>query len=223
MRKLLASLLAFVGVTAAAGSPPKVETIDPRKILFTTPTLSNDIAQLERVEREPTESDFVFHEDEWSQVEFLPKEQLAAVERLLSEYKPFEQAHRAQHGWREVYVRKIQRLPVVSGARPGEQVATLLGVKIGPAPMLFSASTVSGRVKGGFSLPLGGNVTLYGYTDGQSIPVLGAIVGRNPDDSKLTQAFIKLNSSHGLILVDWRAQLVLKSVAPSGQIEVWRP
>ena len=223
MRKLVASLLAIVGVAGAAQPQPKVQTIDPKTILFTTPTLSNDIAELDPVDRQLNNTDFIFHEDEWSQVEFFPKAQLSEVQRLLSEYKPFEQAHRAQHGWREVYVRKVQRVPVVSGSQPVKHLEQLLGVSASAAPMLFSSSAVSGSVRNGFSLPLGGNVTLYGYTEGESIPVLGAIVGRNPDDSKLTQAFVKLSIRNGLILVDWRSQLVLVSVAPSGQIEVWRP
>lgn len=53
-------------------------------------------------------------------------------------------------------------------------------------------------MKNGFSLALGGNVTLYGYRDAQSVPILGAIIGRNPDDAKLTTAFMKLNADRGL-------------------------
>lgn len=223
MKRLLASLLAIVGVAGTAQTQPKVQTIDPKTILFTTPTLSNDIAQLEPANRQPSKADFVFHEDEWSQVEFFPKSQFPEVQRLLKEYKPFEKTHRVQHGWREVYVRRISRVPVIPGMHPVQQLERLLGVKAGAAPLLFSSSTVSGSVKNGFSLPLGGNVTLYGYTDGQGIPVLGAIVGRNPDEFRLTQAFMKLSSDRGLILVDWRSQLVLVSVAPSGQVEAWRP
>jgi len=197
--------------------------LDPKTILFTTPTLSNDLAQLEPALREPTNSDFVFHEDEWSQVEFFPRSQLGEVQRLLKEYKPFERAHRVQHGWREVYVRKVHRVPVLSGVDATHQLEVLLGAKTGAAPMLFSSGSVSGSVKNGFSLPLGGNVTLYGCSDAQGIPILGAIIGKNPDDSKLTKAFMKVNSDRGLILVDWRAQLVLVSVSSSGQVEAWQP
>jgi hypothetical protein len=223
MKKLLASLLAVAGLAGTVQAQPKVQMLDPKTILFTTPTLSNDLAQLAPVSRQPSDSDFVFHEDEWSQVEFFPRSQLSEVQRLLKEYKPFERANRAQYGWREVYVRKIRRVPVFSGADATRQLEGLLSAKAGVAPMLFSGSSVSGSVKNGFSLPLGGNVTLYGYRDAQGIPVLGAIVGKNPDDSKLTNAFIKLNSDRGLILVDWRAQLVLVSVSASGQVEAWQP
>ncbi len=223
MKKLLASLLALAGVAGIAQAQPKVQTLDPKTILFTTPTLSSDLAQLEPVHREPRDADFVFHEDEWSQVEFFPRSQLGEVQRLLKEYKPFERTNRVQHGWRQVYVRKIRRVPILAGGDATHQLEGLLSAKAGAAPMLFSGGTVSGSVKNGFSLPLGGNVTLYGYRDAQGIPILGAIIGRNPDDSKLTTAFMKLNADRGLILVDWRSQLVLVSVSSAGQVEAWKP
>lgn len=223
MKKLLATLLAFVRVAGNAQPQPKVQMLDPKTILLTTPTLSNELAQLEPVHRQPSGSDFVFHEDEWAQVEFLPRAQLGEVQRILKEYKPFERANRVQHGWREVYVRKVHRTPVLSGANAKHQLESLLGAKVGSAPMLFSGGSVSGSVRNGFSLPLGGNVTLYGFSDWQGIPVLGAIIGKDPDDSKLTKAFMKLNTERGLILVDWRAQLVLVSVSSSGQVDVWQP
>lgn len=223
MKNLLVSLLALAGFAGTAQAQPKVQALDPKTILFTTPTISNDLAQLEPVHIAPSNGDLVFHEDEWSQVEFFPRSQLGEVQRLLKEYKPFERAQRVQNGWREVYVRRIRRVPVLSGADATHQLEVLLGAKAGAAPMLFSSGTVSGSVKSGFSLPLGGNVTLYGYQDSQGIPILGAIIGSNPDDSKLTKAFMRLNSDRDLILVDWRAQFVLVSVSSSGQIEAWQP
>ena len=223
MKRLLASLLAFVGVTGSAQQQQKVQMVDPKTILFSVPTISDDIAALERVDRTPNESDFIFHEDEWSQVEFLPKSQLPEVKRILKELKSFEQAQRVQSGWRNVYIRKIQRIAVVSGSQPIQQLEKILGAKMGPAPILSSTSTMTGRVKDGFTLPLGGNVTLYGFTTEQGIPILGASVGKNPNDYKLTQAFMKLSSSNGLVLVDWRAQMLLVSANASGQIDVWKP
>jgi hypothetical protein len=64
---------------------------------------------------------------------------------------------------------------------------------------------------------------MYGYVDGNNVPVLGASVGKNPDDSRLTDAFLKLNASEGLLLVDWRAQLLIIGASSNSQLEVWRP
>lgn len=223
MKKFITSLLALAGLANAAPPQQDIQSLDPNSILFTTPTISNDIAPLEPVRQKPSNADFIFHEDEWSQVEFFSKGRLAEIQRLLKEFKSFEQANRAKVGWRKVYVRKITREPIVVGSGAIQQLEQLLGVKATTPPILFSSSELSGRVKNGFSLPLGGNVTLYGFADDRGIPVLGANVGEHPDDLKLTNAFMKLNSKKGLILVDWRAQVVLVSVDKSGQINVWRP
>jgi hypothetical protein len=49
------------------------------------------------------------------------------------------------------------------------------------------------------------------------------MVERGGEDLKLTQAFAQLSKVYKLILVDWRSQLLLVSVAPSGDVDVWRP
>src|SRR6185436_6275761 len=115
MKKLLASLLAFVGLASGATPEQQGQTVNPKSILFTTPTLSDDIAPLAPVSKKPSDTDFVFHEDEWSQVEFYAKDRIPEIQRLLREYKPYEQTQRAQYGWRNVYVRKIQRTSILSG------------------------------------------------------------------------------------------------------------
>jgi hypothetical protein len=222
MKKLIASVLALAGIAGPVAAQ-KVQTLDPGSILFTTPTLSDDLAPLEPLNRNPSDADVIFHEDEWSQVEFLAMARLAEVQRMLKELKSFERTHRAQHGWRQVFVRRLERTPVIAGSRPIHQLEDRLGAKAGDGPLLFSTSGAPQRVKDGFSLPLGGNVTLYGYAGAQGVPLLGAHVGGNPDDFKLTQAFMKLNASHQLLLVDWRAQIVLVSVTKEGQIDIWRP
>jgi hypothetical protein len=96
-------------------------------------------------------------------------------------------------------------------------------LKVGPAPVLLSAGSIPGRVKGGFSLELGRDVTMYGYATPDGIPVLGALLGHDPDHHKLIEAFIKLNAAEGLVLVDWRQQFVLESADADGNIKVWRP
>jgi len=198
----------------------KVQYVDPKKILFSIPTLSDDIAPLEPLSEKPNGKDFGFHEDDWRQIEFFPKSQLKTIQQILKEYKQFEQAHRVDQGWNAVYLRKIQRVPVISSVQDLEK---LLGTKAGDAPILFTSSSISGKVKNGFTLPLGGNITMYGYVDGNNIPVLGASVGKNPDDSRLTDAFLKLNASNGLFVVDWRAQLLIIGASIDSQVEIWRP
>ena len=145
------------------------------------------------------------------------------IQQTLKAYKQFEQTHRVHQGWSEAYLRKIQRIPVLSAARPLEKVERLFGVEASAAPILFTFSEISGCVKNGFTIPLGGNITLYGYVDNGNVPVLGASVGRDLDDSHLMDAFMKLNASDGLLLVDWYAQLLIIEASSAFEVEVWQP
>ena len=223
MKNIFTSLLAFARISDSAQSAQMPQTLDPKSIIFSVPTLSNDIAPTELVKYSPTAADLVFHEDEWSQIEFLPESQLPEVQRLLTEYKPFEQQHRLEYGWREVYVRKINRISVTQNTTPLKQLETTLGVTSQPAPFLSSSGSVLGQVQNGFSFLVGSGITLYGYVSGQSIPVLGVIVENNSDNMALINTFVTLNAESGLILVDWISQQVLVSVTASGQVDVWQP
>jgi hypothetical protein len=201
----------------------EVRSLDPRSILFSVATISDDTAPLLGMDAEAGGSDLVFHEDEWSQIEFFPKARLQQVQRVLEEYKAFEAANRAEFGWRQVYVRKLQRLPVVVGPEAVEHIADIVGVRPGTAPLLHSAGAIVGRVAGGFTLPLGGDICLYGYADADGVPVLGALVGEQPNSTRLTDAFAALSRSDGLVLVDWRRQLMLLEADVDGRIRMWQP
>lgn len=223
MNKILAGLLALLGVSGASAQENTPHQIDPKTILFSTPTISNDLAPIETLSDTPSGEIFSFHEDDWSQLEFFPKSQLPIIQRLLSEYKSFEEQNREQYGWRSIYLRKIERVPVVSGIHAASDLAGTLGASLATAPVLYSTGAITGRVASGFSVPLGGNVTLYGYSTNSGIPVLGALVGENPDDHKLTQAFSVLHEKYGLFLVDWRQQLLISGQESDGYLTVWRP
>ncbi|MGE0283933.1 MAG: hypothetical protein AB7F09_00410 [Parvibaculaceae bacterium] len=103
-----------------------------------------------------------------------------------------------------------------------EHLQSVLGARAGPAPVVTSVDGVA-RVRNGFTIEIGRNVYLYGYADETGIPIIAASLGPNPDDQRLTETFVKLNASHGLVFVDWRQQMLLISTTTDGKIEVWRP
>jgi len=223
MKKLFASVLAMVGLSTGALAQPSTQMIDAKSINFTTPTLSNELAELEPLGREPTKGDLTFHEDEWAQVEFLCADQLHEVKRILGDLKSFEMAHRVKYGWTDVYIRRFQRKALIEGEGALQHLHAVLGVAAGPAPVLFSSGTVAGRVRGGASFDLGGKISLYTSPAPEGVLVLGANVGRDPDNSKLVSAFAKLSASDRLVLVDWRQQFVLIATTADGRVDVWRP
>jgi hypothetical protein len=220
MKKWLAALSAFFGLTSAAQGAD-IRTMSPNDILMSIPTISDDLAALEDA-GEVGDADLVFHEDDWAQVEFYDRARLEEVKAKVSEFKVFEEANRQKHGWKKLYVRKIARTPMIVGSDPVARLASVIGVKPAAAPVITSAGQITGRVRNGFTLPLGGNVTLYGFTEDDGIPVLAASVGADADNLKLTDAFMKISDAERLILVDWRGQMILVG-AKDGQIEVWQP
>lgn len=229
--KWLASLLAAVGLAQPTAAGEKLQTVDPKTIMFTVPTISNDLAPLDPIVAPPTATEPQMHEDDWCQVEFFHKSYLPQLELMLKDYKAFEASNRQMTKvqgkeypvWRNTYVRTVVREPLVPGSEALSQLAKIVGSKPGPAPALFSSSSWTGRVKDGFTFGVGRNVELYGYSSGGDIPVLGASVGANPDDQALVRTFASLNTSLGLVLVDWRSQFILVGVSADGKIQAWHP
>jgi hypothetical protein len=220
LRKMISLIAIVVGVSN--GSPQEIQAIDPNKLLFSAPTLSNEIAETEPVSSQPGKDVLVFHEDDWCQVEFIKKSQLPEIKKTLSEYKIFEAKNRTGNGWKNVYVRDMKKEIVVPGKQSVTQIATLLRAKQGE--MVYLASTEGfGNVKNGFTVPLGGNISLYGTIGEAGVTVLAADVGQNPETSRLADAFVSLNRAYGLVLVDWKSQTVLLSKNKSGKIEIWKP
>jgi hypothetical protein len=223
MMKLISSLLTGLGLGAAAVAAPNVQHIDPKTIRFSMPTVAADELQFVMPTNQSFEGAPQFHEDEWCQIEFYPEERLAYVKQMLTEYNAFERKHRIQHGWTQIYARRVGRSTIVSGNAAVENLSKALRATHLPSPILTITSRPLGQVAGGFTLRLPGSVLLYGRTGEQGVNTLAAMVEPGGDDMQLTKAFASLSKSHRLVLVDWRSQMVLMSVAASGELNVWRP
>ena len=227
--KWLTSLLART--RKPSGADENVQSIDPKSLMFSIPTISDDLAPLDPVGEAPRDDELQMHEDDWCQVEFFHKGYLQELQRLLKEYKTFEASNREMitiEGkecpiWLDTYVRTVARQPLLSGEDPVEQLGRIVEGQIGPAPVLFSTSSWSGRVRNGFTVGIGRNMDLYGYVVDGDVPVIAALVRADPDDQALVTAFARLNAALGLVLVDWRSQLILVDTSPEGEVQVWRP
>jgi len=223
MKRLLAPILAIFGASSAAQPQPKVEMVDTKSIRYTMPTIAADSLEFAVPTRESFEGAPQFHEDEWAQLEFFPKGRLEEIKGLLAEYKPFEQAHRGQYGWDQIYARHVARHPIIAGTDAVSHLAGTLDAVLTNAPILLTSSSALGQVQGGFTVPIAHKVNLYGLKGESGITVLGAILDSGADDLVLTKTFAKLSAAHNLILIDWRSQMVLVGFDRHGDIDVWRP
>ena len=222
MKNIFTVLLATIGVSSAIHAGQTVKMVDPKTIRFTMPTVAADDIQFVVPTKESFEGAPQFHEDEWGQLEFFPKTRLAEIQKMLKELKSFEKKNRTQYGWNDIYARKTSRSPILPLEVSIKDLSSLVSAQLKAAPILLTASRPLGQVKDGFAIKLGTNAHLYGLSNTKGITVLGAHL-EGADDMLLTNAFNQLNKRYGLILVDWRQQFVLVSMAPNGQIDVWKP
>lgn len=225
MKVALAGLLAFVGLGSSAAAERQPQLMDPNKILFSISTLSDDAAPVAPLKGKASTTDVAFHEDDWRQIEFFAASREQEIRQELMALAAFEREQRAPNGgWKKVYARKLPAQPVVAGAAALGTLAKDLGVAVQPGPVIHQGpDRVIGRVAHGFSLPVGRGVALYGFSDASGVPVLGAHVEEGAEDDALTNAFVKLNAKHQLILVDWRAHLLVSGIAKNGSLVTWRP
>lgn len=221
IKKMFAVLGATLGLAGYTGA--ETTTVDADSILYSMPTVAADTLNFVTPTRDIFEGAPQFHEDEWCQFEFFPKERLSEIKEHLAEFKSFETNNREQHGWKNIYARRISR--DISLGRYGQvkAVAGQLEASLGPAPILFAASKPLGQVDSGFTIPIGSSVFLYGTSQDQEITALGAIIENSGDDQQLMAAFQALNAEYGYILVDWRSKFLLVGTTPDGKVELWRP
>lgn len=217
-------LFALVAAVALALSAlARADSVETKDILFSIPTLSNDIAAVDKMAEPPSDADYVLHEDDWRQIEFVSKSRLPEIKQTLTDLKAFEAASRSGKGWKNVYVRKVEGKPLIPSKDAVGHLEKAMNAKFGPAPVLTSVEG-AGRVKDGFTLPLNGNnPTLYGVMD-KGVPIiLGSHPHSEPEMNRVLIAFYQLSKSDNLMLVDWRSQTVFISVGETGTIEKWKP
>ncbi|NHZ95967.1 hypothetical protein [Massilia sp. CCM 8734] len=188
-------------------------------ILFSLPTIANDLPDFDVPSPESLERAPQFHEDEWRQLEFVSRDRLGEVQTMLGELNTFEAANRNGHGWEKIYIRDLPASPI-AGLAP--DFGNAFDFTPCPAPILTTSAQPLGQVSCGFGMEIGPNAWLYGVEQAGTVTVLGASL-QGGDDMLLVNAFSALNQRYGLILVDWFQQCVLVSVDSDGQMEIWRP
>lgn len=225
MKVALVGLLVLAGLGSSAAAKQQPRLMDPNEILFSISTLSDDAAPTAPLKGKASATDVTFHEDDWRQIEFFPASREQEIRQELMALAAFERSQRAPGGgWKKVYVRELPARPVVAGAAALGTLAKDLGVAVQTGPVINQGpDRVIGRVAHGFSLAVGRGVALYGFSDASGVPVLGAHVEEGAEEDALTKAFVKLNAKHQLILVDWRAHLLVSGMARNGSLVTWRP
>jgi hypothetical protein len=169
----------------------KVERVDPKKILFSLPTLETTMPPMRDGDASAA---FVIHEDDWRQHELVAERfapeiavELEAIRVVLGE--------RQGVGFARLHVRERIPEPLAGVELRLPDVRAAIGGDVARRELAFSGT--AGVVDGGFAFVVGDAGAVYGREHGDRVVALGFARGVEPT------AFAPLAKAHALAIVDW--------------------
>jgi len=191
---------------AAAASVPGdgVEMIDPRKLLFSLPTIHDGLPPVEPggAGAAAGGGGGLLREDDWRQEEFVAAANAEYVARTLGEIRSHRAVHAAGPGFRDVFVRGEPPVPLAAAGITVDDVARALGTPERGA--LYFMRDGLPRVAGGFSLVFPDGGFVYGHAQpGGVVTALGlGLVGGEPE-RHVPAPVARLAARFDLLFVDW--------------------
>jgi hypothetical protein len=171
-----------------------VERVDPQTILFSLPTICDQLPTSEGADANGSEVGL--REDDWRQIELVAASLVPLVEAELAAIRSIYADERVGVGFRKIHVRSSLPQPIADGTVSSEEVLALAGARM-YLPLRFSGS--GRRVTDGVAVRLDGQGALYGLRHGESVAVVGFYPGP-PSGLVELERFADRN---GLVVVDW--------------------
>ena len=186
-----------------------VELVPPADILFSLPTINDEIGLVQAGEL--TENEFLVHEDDWRQVEFIARSHAETVQRELREIRKIvETQSEGGNGFKRLYVRKTLPQPLAGAGLNTAAIKETFGILHHYDGLVISG--YNGRVENGFALDVGGSGVLWGETDGKgNLLCLNLATSEGPGIpiKALPPDVADFCAKHKLLLVSWTAMNVL--------------
>lgn len=215
-KKLLLALLPLLAVSCEKPSPPstparsvgEVQTVDPREVLYSLPTLCEAVPPT--AAGKPFEGHKSLHEDDWRQVEFVPVANRDYLQTKLAEYTAFREQHRKGAAFTEVFMRPEHPVPLAPAGLSTRELP-----RLSELPLALRGGSESGMVTGGFSLSDGGDWYLYGQLSLEGIVTsLGVSPGHGTVPTEaFVRALIQLAGTR-MLLVDWYLGAIVDTSSP---------
>lgn len=187
---------AFAKTKRLAVTLRKVEAIDPRKILFSMPSLCG-AALPATVSGEAPPGALVLHEDDWRQCELVSTDLAADVSAELASIRRIHATAAEKVGWRELHVRERISHPLPRGTKWQALVprlgdfAPMTGVSLGGGLVV---DAVAGRFSDG--------VVVWGVEAAGELTVL-CLENIDAASSATAAALMRIADERSFILVRW--------------------
>ena len=195
----------------------EVKHVDPKTILFSLPTISNEMASVEEGSSKLNRKTLELLEDDWRQIEFVSATLDAVVERNLDAIREIYANQRVESGaFKSLHVREGLSQPL----QDNQFSKTDLAQCIGPSAVGLdgiSFSSIAGLVSGGFAFSISDVLYVYGTEADGRVNVLGLYRKQGAITEEMTPTLSDMAKNKNLRLVDWCRAAAL----PADQIGEW--
>lgn len=176
----------------------KIQMIDPRELLFSLPTINDEIPATENVS---IDNLFTIHEDDWRQSEFISKKYNSEIKQELSAIVEIYEKHRAGIGFDKIHIRKSIISPLIDKNIKIDEFNRKLNITKRSDGVGLRGG---GKVKNSFAFQIAEGTTFYGQTENGLITVLCV-----RSDENSVQLIKQIAEHYEIVFVDWcRAEAI---------------
>ncbi len=183
----------------------EIQTVDPKDLLFSLPTISNELPSIQEGSTKLNKSVFEIHEDEWRQIDIVPVSKMDLIVENLRAIKDIYEKRSIQNGdmmaFKELHVRTGLDTPFDKCRL--ELQAMLNDLNVLSVFEGISFKGVAGLIEGGFAVAITEELTLYGLQLHNMIASLSIHYTNRGNFEKETAKMVEVLDRHGLCMIDW--------------------
>lgn len=183
--------------------PSKV-MLDPGTILFSLPTITNDIPAT--IPATSLTGVAIFHEDDWRQTEFITAAQQALIDDEITAIADIYANERQGPGFRNLHLRQRIAQPLAGQFMTVGDLEGHFGVRSAFKGVGFNSATA--LIQHGFAFVTDGGGTLWGQTAEDGTIAFLNLRSATPAGDRADTGLDEFLSENRLYLVDWPAMTV---------------
>jgi len=178
----------------------EIFNIEPTNVLFSLPTISNDMAMVEAVSS--LEDVLILLEDDWRQFEFLSISLNDLVHQEIQDILAIYHTQCEESGFKQLHVRKRIPEPLSGVTLPLESLAQAFDIKKRFSGVAFNNSAAT--IVNGFAWQTGSGWIFWGQTDAQgNLVVLCLLPPHDADAEIMAKKIDDFALLNDLLLIDW--------------------
>lgn len=218
---------AFVGIVvfivsrnlARSRRGAKGEMAATGDMLYALPTICDPYPPLAEASHPPRPGEFVLHEDDWRQVEFVSGDNRAYIGQQFGRHQAFRAEKRSGGGYTATLARPEHPVPFSALGLSRAALGDALGVTSWH-PLSIRWLGGAKEVIGGFSFPLTDGLVLYGCDPEGQVRNAGLLVSRHDPSASVPDNLSRLARLGNIDLVDWYS-LALVPLSDASKLSTW--